>query len=360
MISKERVLKALSTVQEPDLKDDLVSLKMIEDIEIGDNSVHFTLVLTTPACPLKEQMRSDCEKALKAELGSEVMMTINFTARVFGRDSADILPNVSHVLLVSSGKGGVGKSTVAANLAISLQKTGAKVGIMDADVYGPSLPTMFDLSGSRPGMKDVDGKQMIMPIDKYGIKCMSIGLLIDESQAVIWRGPMASSAIRQFFTDVQWGELDYLVVDLPPGTGDIHLTVAQLLKTAAAVLVTTPQKIAVDDARKGASMFSTPGVEIPILGVIENMSFFTPDKGETRYYIFGKGGGHQLASEIGVGVLSQLPMTEEVAELSDRGRPIALNADSYLASTFDELAGKIAQQLSLRQAEKTKPATIGS
>ena len=358
MINEELVLKALSTVQEPDLKDDLVSLKMIEDLKVSSDQVSFTLVLTTPACPLKEQMKSDCIDAIGKISDGQIRVDINFTSRVFGRERENILPGVSHVVLVSSGKGGVGKSTVAVNLAISLQKTGASVGILDADVYGPSLPTMFELAGTRPGMKESNGKQMIMPIEKYGIKCMSIGLLIDEAQAVIWRGPMASSAIRQFFTDVDWGKLDYLVVDLPPGTGDIHLTVAQLLKSAAAVLVTTPQKVAVDDARKGASMFSTPGVDIPILGVIENMSYFTPDKGDTRYFIFGKGGGRQLASETDSELIAELPMTEEVADLSDRGRPISLDDKSHLSSIFSELAGKVAQKLSLHQAEKMKVQSL--
>ena len=352
MLNKERVLSALSKVEEPDLKKDLVSLKMIEDITVEGQKVSFTLVLTTPACPLKDKMASDCKEAITKEAGVDIELDINFISRVMGREALDnVLPKVKNVILISSGKGGVGKSTIAVNTALALADSGASVGLLDADIYGPSLRTLLDLGSLRPGMKEVDGKSMIIPVERYGVKVISIGILIDKAQAVVWRGPMASSALKQFFTDVDWGELDYLVIDMPPGTGDIHLTTAQVLKDSSAIVVTTPQKVAVDDSRKGANMFRSGNINIPILGVVENMSYFSPDEGKTKYHLFGKGGGEHLAKELDVPLIATIPLAESVSDNADLGKPAVLEKGSYLSNAFYELAGSIAQRLAMQNAQ---------
>ncbi len=277
-MTKEKVLEALSNVQEPDLGKDLVTLNMVKDIEINGNQVSFTVVLTTPACPLKDMIRNACVNAIKILVSKEAEVTVNFTANTTTKrvDEGAVLPKVKNIIAVVSGKGGVGKSTVSANLALALAQGGAKVGLMDADIYGPSVPIMFGVRGERPMMMDIEGKGMIIPLERYGIKLMSIGLLVDEKNAVVWRGPMASSAIRQFVTDVYWDELDYLVVDMPPGTGDIHLTLMQTVPVTGAVIVTTPQDVALADAKKGIAMFGQAQLNIPIIGLVENMSYFTP------------------------------------------------------------------------------------
>lgn len=256
-MTQEQILQALSQVQEPDLGKDLVTLNMVKDIVIDGNKVSFTVVLTTPACPLKDMIRGACENAVKILVDKNAEVTVNFTANVNSnrKDSKAALPGVKNIIAVGSGKGGVGKSTVSINLALALARGGAKVGIMDADIYGPSIPIMLGIKGERPMMQDVDGKGMIVPIDVMGLKAMSIGLLIDDRQAVVWRGPMASSALKQFVTDVLWGELDYLIIDLPPGTGDIHLTMVQTIPVTGAVIVTTPQEVALADAKKAIMMF---------------------------------------------------------------------------------------------------------
>lgn len=252
MITTEKILAALQNVQEPDLGKDLVSLNMVQDIQVNGTQVSFTVVLTTPACPLKDMMRTACENAIRLLVSKEAVVTVNFTAQTTSKraDAGTLLPHVKNIIAVFSGKGGVGKSTVAANLALALSQGGATVGLMDADIYGPSVPIMFGVRGERPLMEDVNGKGMILPLERFGIKLMSIGLLVDEKNAVVWRGPMASSAVKQFVSDVKWGALDYLVIDMPPGTGDIHLTLLQTVPVTGAVIVTTPQDVALADAKK--------------------------------------------------------------------------------------------------------------
>jgi ATP-binding protein involved in chromosome partitioning len=258
------ILKALSNVEEPDLGKDLVTLNMIKNIQIDGNKVSFTLVLTTPACPMKDMMQTACVNAIRLLVNKEAIVKVNFTSNTnsLRKEGQQILPGVKNIIAVVSGKGGVGKSTVAANFALALAKGGASVGLMDADIYGPSVPIMFGVRGQRPMMKEVDGKGMIQPLDKHGIKVMSIGLLVDEKNAVVWRGPMASSAIRQFVTDVEWGELDYLVIDMPPGTGDIHLTLMQTVPVTGVIIVTTPQNVALADAKKGIAMFGQAQIKV--------------------------------------------------------------------------------------------------
>jgi ATP-binding protein involved in chromosome partitioning len=353
MITKEKVLEALSQVQEPDLGKDLVTLNMVKDIAIDGMNVSFTVVLTTPACPLKEMIRGACENAIKILVDKNAIPTVNFTSNVMSnrKDNQSTLPNVKNIIAVGSGKGGVGKSTVSVNLALALAKGGAKVGIMDADIYGPSIPIMLGIKSERPLMQDVNGKGMIVPIDVMGIKAMSIGLLIDDRQAVVWRGPMASSALKQFVTDVLWGELDYLIIDLPPGTGDIHLTMVQTIPVTGAVIVTTPQEVALADAKKAIMMFDGPQIKVPVLGVVENMAYFTPlELPDNKYYIFGQDGGKRLAEMFEIPFLGQIPITMSIREGGDMGKPAFLNGDEISHKAIEDVAQQIARQISIRNA----------
>jgi ATP-binding protein involved in chromosome partitioning len=351
-MTENDILKALSTVQEPDLKKDLVTLNMIRDIEISNDSVSFTVILTTPACPLKDLIANDCIKAIKA-INANATVKVNFdsSTTTIRADKTNVLPGVKNIIAVVSGKGGVGKSTVSANLALALSQGGASVGLMDADIYGPSVPIMFGVRGERPMMKDVDGKGMIIPLERYGIKLLSIGLLVDEKNAVVWRGPMASSAIRQFITDVNWGELDYLVIDMPPGTGDIHLTLVQTAPVTGVVVVTTPQDVALADAKKGIAMFSQAQMNVPIIGLVENMSYFTPaELPGHKYYIFGKEGGKRLADEYDIPFLGQIPLVQSIREGGDIGVPIMMGDDEITKEAFREFGGIVARSVSMRNA----------
>jgi ATP-binding protein involved in chromosome partitioning len=352
-MTQDEVLKALSTVQEPDLGRDLVTLNMVRDIVTEGNYVSFTVVLTTPACPLKDKIKNDCIQAIKSTINPAANVRVNFTSSTttIRADKSAMLPGVKNIIAVVSGKGGVGKSTVSANLALALAQGGATVGLMDADIYGPSVPIMFGVRGERPMMTEVEGKGMIVPLERYGIKLLSIGLLVDEKNAVVWRGPMASSAIRQFITDVHWGELDYLVIDMPPGTGDIHLTLMQTAPVTGVVVVTTPQDVALADAKKGIAMFGQAQLNVPIIGLVENMSYFTPaELPDHKYYIFGKEGGKRLAEEYDLPFLGQIPLVQSIREGGDTGRPIMLSDDEITKAAFAEFAGVVARSISMRNA----------
>ncbi|MBS1761191.1 MAG: Mrp/NBP35 family ATP-binding protein [Bacteroidetes bacterium] len=357
-MTKEKILEALSNVQEPDLGKDLVTLNMVKDIEIDGNNVSFTIVLTTPACPLKDMMKTASENAIKLLVNKNAVITVNFTANTSTKrtDPGTVLPKVKNIIAVVSGKGGVGKSTVAANLALALGQGGAKVGLMDADIYGPSVPIMFGVRGERPMMIDVGAeKAMIAPLERYGIKLISIGLLVDEKSAVVWRGPMASSAIRQFITDVYWDELDYLVVDMPPGTGDIHLTLMQTVPVTGAVIVTTPQDVALADAKKGIAMFGQAQLNVPIIGLVENMSYFIPPTGgtelpENKYYIFGKDGGKRLADEYDIPFLGQIPIVQGIREGGDIGVPVMMGDDEITKKAFFDFANTVVRSVAMRNA----------
>jgi ATP-binding protein involved in chromosome partitioning len=349
----EKVLEALSNVQEPDLGKDLVTLNMVKDIEISGNDVSFTVVLTTPACPMKDMIKNACINAVKLLVNKDALVQVNFTANTTTKreDSKAVLPKVKNIIAVVSGKGGVGKSTVSANLAIALAQGGAKVGLMDADIYGPSVPIMFGVRGVRPLMKDENGKAMIMPLEKHGIKLMSIGLLVDEKNAVVWRGPMASSAIRQFVTDVVWDELDYLVVDMPPGTGDIHLTLMQLVPVTGVIVVTTPQDVALADAKKGIAMFGQAQLNVPLIGMVENMSYFTPaELPDNKYYIFGKDGGKRLADEYDIPFLGQIPLVQSIREGGDDGVPVMASDDAVSKKAFEEFASSAIRSIAMMNA----------
>lgn len=351
-ISNEQVLAALRNVEDPDFKKDLVTLNMIKDLTIEDKKINFTLELTTPACPMKDMLKNACFNAIRHFVDKEAEITINITSRVTKPNDTTQLKAIKNIILVSSGKGGVGKSTVASNLAVTLAADGAKVGLIDADIYGPSVPTMFGLVGAKPSARETeDGKTLILPIEKYGIKLLSLGFFADPDQPVPWRGPMASNAIKQLFNDADWGELDYLIVDLPPGTGDIHITITQSFPIAGAVIVTTPQQVALADTRKGLAMFKMPSINIPVLGVIENMAYFTPaELPDNKYYIFGKDGGKQLAASFNVPLLGEIPLIQGITEGGDNGTPIALDKESSMGKAFSEIAGKIAQQISINNA----------
>ncbi|HYK46183.1 MAG TPA: Mrp/NBP35 family ATP-binding protein [Parafilimonas sp.] len=351
------ILRALSGVQEPDLGKDIVTLNMVKDVSITGSTVSFTIVLTTPACPLKELIRKESIEAIHKQVDESATVTINFTSDTTSRrgDTGAVLPGVKNIIAVVSGKGGVGKSTVAANLALALSLCDAKVGLMDADIYGPSVPIMFGVRGERPMMRDVNGKGMIIPLERYGIKLMSIGLLVDEKSAVVWRGPMASSAIRQFVTDVDWGDLDYLVIDMPPGTGDIHLTLMQTVPVTGAVIVTTPQDVALADAKKGIAMFAQAQLNVPIIGLVENMAYFTPaELPEKKYYIFGKEGGKRLADEYDLTLLGQIPIVQSIREGGDAGIPAMMGDDAISRNAFEEFAALTARSISVVNAQKAK------
>ncbi len=352
-ITERQIVDALRNVIEPDLGKDLISLNMVKNIKIDEqNNVSFTVVLTTPACPLKDLIKNACTNAIRHFVKDAQKVEIEMTANVTSANpmaSQAANPNsplgrVKNLIAVGSGKGGVGKSTVAVNLAVALAQSGAKVGLIDADIYGPSIPTMFGLKDEKPAIL---GKT-IVPIEKYGVRMISIGFLVDQKTAVVWRGPMVSSALRQFMTDVQWNELDYLLFDLPPGTGDIQLTLVQAAPLTGAVVVTTPQDVALADVVKAIAMFDQ--VKVPVLGVLENMSYYVLPDG-SKEYIFGQGGGAKLAAEYHLPFLGEIPIAKEVREGGDEGVPVVIrNPESLQAKLFKEAAEKLAQQIAIRNA----------
>lgn len=353
MMTTEAILNALSNVQEPDLGKDLVTLNMVKNVAIEGNDVSFTVVLTTPACPMKDMIKNACINAVQLLVKKEANVTVNFTSNTSTNrmDAKTILGGVKNIIAVVSGKGGVGKSTVAANLALAIAESGAKVGLMDADIYGPSQHIMFGIRGERPMMKENGGKGLIVPIEKFGIKVISIGLLIDEKQAVVWRGPMVSSAIRQFVSDVDWGELDYLIIDMPPGTGDIHLTMVQTVPVTGVIVVTTPQLVALADAKKGVAMFGQAQLKVPIIGLVENMSYFTPaELPENKYYIFGKDGGRNLADEFEIPFLGQIPLVQSIREGGDFGVPIMVSDDEISKQAFRDFSGNAVRGIAVQNA----------
>ena len=360
-MTEAAVLQALSNVQEPDLGKDLVTLNMIKDLSVDGDKVSFTIVLTTPACPMKDMMRTASENAIKFLVNKEAQITVNFTSNTTTnrKDDKAVLGGVKNIIAVVSGKGGVGKSTVSANLALALAEGGASVGLMDADIYGPSVPIMFGLRGERPMMKEHEGKGLIVPMKQHGISLMSIGFLVDEKNAVVWRGPMASSAIKQFVTDVDWGELDYLVIDMPPGTGDIHLTLMQTVPVTGVVIVTTPQDVALADAKKGIAMFGQAQINVPIIGLVENMAYFTPaELPNNKYYLFGKEGGKRLADEYDLSFLGQIPLVQSIREGGDSGVPSMAGDDEISKKAFRDFTAATVRNIAMRNANMPKTQLI--
>jgi ATP-binding protein involved in chromosome partitioning len=354
-VTQEQVLDALKRVQDPELHRDIVSLGMVKGLTINDGKVAFTVELTTPACPLRESIESDCKEALATVPGINDL-EITFGAQVRGSKSGagqtDLLPTVKNVVLVAAGKGGVGKSTVAANLAVALKLHGAATGLLDADIYGPSVPILMGVKGE-PGKLEVNGGYKIAPVVAHGVPVMSIGFFLDPDQAVIWRGPMLGKALHQLMADVHWGELDYLVVDMPPGTGDVQITFSQQLKVSGAVLVATPQDVALADVIRAKTMFDK--VMIPIVGVIENMSYFICDGCGKRHEIFSRGGAQKAAERFKIPYLGEIPITPALREGGDQGLPILVqDPGSEVSKSFLEIAAKLAGQLSIASERASK------
>ena len=348
-MNKENILELLKNVPDPVTGKNIVDDNRVLRCDIVNESIVLDVEIISPALHTKRKLEQGIKDAIK-DTGLKIQLSVIFNASSRRKDSKKILPGVKNIIAVASGKGGVGKSTVAANLAVALAKMGCKVGLVDADIYGPSIPIMFDTQYVRPKIKDMgDGTTKIEPVENYGVKMLSIGFFADTNQAVVWRGPMASKALQQMFVDADWGELDYMLIDLPPGTGDIHLTLVQAVPVTGAVIVSTPQEVALADARKGVNMFTMPNINVPVLGFVENMAWFTPaELPDNKYYIFGKDGVKNLASEMNVPLLGEIPLIQSVRESGDKGVPAALE-DSHLAfPAFMQLAENVVEQVNIR------------
>lgn len=354
-VNRENILNVLAQVHEPDLKKDIVSQNLVEHLDFSDSHITITVLVSNPALHARKRMQELVEFQLHQAFGKEI--TISTTVKPIPVESMQarrkILPEVKYIVAIASGKGGVGKSTVTANLAGGLAKAGYRVGIVDADIYGPSMPTMFDVVGERPTMIDVDGTPKINPVMSYGIKLLSIGFFTEQDNAVVWRGPMAAKALTQMFTDAHWGELDYLLIDLPPGTGDIHLSLVQTVPLDGAVIVSTPQEVALADARKGVNMFKLENINVPVIGIIENMAWFTPaELPENKYYIFGRDGAKNLAEGMSVPFLGHIPLVQSVREAGDVGRPAVFQENTPTAKAFEELVTVFVRELKAVKAKK--------
>jgi len=355
--SIEHVISALSQVKDPESGKDIISLKAVNSLSVEDGRVSFSLVMPGNN-PFSKSVEKACRKILEQELDEQTLIEIQNTPRIqakpisVGRtDDGKLLPGVKNILAIASGKGGVGKSTVAVNLAVALAQSGAKVGLLDADVYGPSVPKMFGVEAEKPTITQRDGKDIIVPIEKYGVKMLSIGFFVRPEDALIWRGSIANSALTQFIRDADWGELDYFLIDLPPGTGDIHLTMVQTIPITAAVIVSTPQQVALADALRGVSMFRAEKIEVPVIGFIENMAYFTPaELPNNKYYIFGKDGLKNLAERMEIPLLGQIPLVQSICENGDKGSPSVLDTDSPTGIAFAELAANVAEKIEDRNA----------
>lgn len=354
-MTTDDILKALSNVEDPDLKKDIVTLGMVKDLVVEGNRVQFKLELTTPACPLKDYLKNASIKAIKEYVKKDAEIEIEMTAKVrtnVPKENSTI-KDVKHIIAVASGKGGVGKSTLSANLALALQQLGAKVGLLDADIYGPSQAIIFGVEDEMPGSAEFQGQRKMAPVQAYGIKLNSIGFMAKEGQPIALRGPMVSKALQQLFFDTVWGELDYLVVDLPPGTGDIQITLCGQIPLSGAIVVCTPQKVAIADAKKAIGLFKLPQINVPVLGLVENMAWFTPEElPDNRYYIFGKEGIKQLAEEMNIPLLAQIPLIQSIREDTDEGIPSVIKNDK-LAHYFIHLAQKTAQQIAINSSQNT-------
>lgn len=358
------ILEALGYVIEPDLKKDIITLNLVSNIAVENNVIKFDLQINNPAMHNKKRIIEACELHLTKVLKTPITAEINFSAIPKAPEmpkSSKVLPQVKNIIAIASGKGGVGKSTVTANLAVALAQKGYKVGLVDADIYGPSMPLMFNVEGERPQSVDVNGKNLIQPIESYGVKLLSIGFFAGTDQAVVWRGPMATKALSQLFTEANWGELDYMLIDLPPGTGDIHLSLVQTVAVTGAVVVSTPQKVALIDARKAVGMFKLSQINVPVLGFIENMAYFTPEElPNNKYYIFGKDGLKELAEKEGLPLLGEIPLVQSVREAGDVGRPAVLQENTPQSKAFLAFADKVIEQVELRNQamEPTKKVEI--
>lgn len=345
-ITREKVLEALSYVIEPELKKDVVSLGLVSDIKIQGNSVSFHLKSSNPAMHYRKRLEEAAIHQLRRFLGEDVTLFAEVEALPKSGDRPQeqrkFLPGVKRFIAVASGKGGVGKSTICANIAAGLAKKGYKVGLVDADIYGPSMPLMFNVEHEKPGLEGEGADNKMTPVENYGVKMLSIGFFAEANQAIVWRGPMASKALKQMFSDVHWGDLDFMLIDLPPGTGDVHLSLVQDIPLDGVVVVSTPQNIALADARKGVGMFKLPEINVPVFGIVENMSWFTPaELPDNKYYIFGEGGAKRLAEELGVNLLGEIPLVQSIREAGDAGRPAILQANTPQAIALNDMVDRL-------------------
>ena len=348
VIDREQIINVLGTIIEPDLKKDIVSLNLVEDIQFSANSIEVVVNVSNPALHARKRMQEAVAFNLKRVFGKDISVSceVKGIPAEAQKVRRKILPDVKNIVAIASGKGGVGKSTVTANLAGGLAKAGYRVGIVDADFYGPSMPTMFDVVKERPEMIDVEGTAMINPVMSYGIKILSIGFFTEQDNAVVWRGPMAAKALTQLFTDAYWGELDYLLIDLPPGTGDIHLSLVQTVPLDCVVIVSTPQEVALADARRGVNMFQMESINVPVAGILENMAWFTPlELPENKYYIFGRDGAKNLAEGMNVPFLGHIPLVQSVREAGDLGRPAVFQENTPIAHAFDEIVSTFIEKV---------------
>ena len=353
LITPKNVTDTLRNIFYPGSNKDIVSLDMVQEIRIAGKRISFSLVFQRSNDPNIGILVLLCEQVVKENLGEQMEVEGNIAVKFLHNMERPVLPQVKYIIAVASGKGGVGKSTVAVNLSVALANTGAKVGLIDADIFGPSIPLMFGAESEQPIGEKVEGIELINPVEKYGVKFLSVGFFVENESAIIWRGPMASNALKQLITEGNWGELDYLLIDLPPGTSDIHLSLVQSVPVTGAVIVTTPQDVALIDVIRGTSMFQSKSIDVPVLGLIENMSWFTPaELPDNKYYIFGKDGGKALADKLGIKLLGQIPIVQSIREGGDNGVPVATNPESLTGATFAEIAKNVVQQIQIRNIEK--------
>ncbi len=361
MVSKHAVEEALKFVTEPDLKKDIITLGLVSNIEVKDNTVSFQVKVSNPTLHSKKRMEEACTFQVKRVIGQEFNVKVTVTDLGTDRDPAlrKVLPGVKNIIAIASGKGGVGKSTVASNIAVGLAKIGYKVGLIDADIYGPSAHVMFDLRNEKPTTVEVDGRNYIKPIENYGVKLLSLGFFAEANQAIVWRGSMATKALNQLLNDAHWGPLDFMIIDLPPGTGDIHLTLVQGVPVTGAVVVSTPQDVALADAKKGIEMFMVPAINVPVLGIVQNMAWFTPaELPENKYYIFGQDGARRLADEYNLPVLGEIPLVQSIREAGDVGRPAVLQEDTPSAIAFENLVANLLDAIDKRNEEMEPTTTV--
>jgi len=363
--TREQILETLGKVRYPEKNNDIVSLNMVSDLLVEGKKISFTLIFPNANSPFEKSLVKACEATIKALAGPDAEINIKTAGKVavapLGGEPEKPLKTVKNIIAVASGKGGVGKSTVSVNLAVALAKTGAKVAILDADIYGPSIPKMFKAEDMRPGIEKINGKDTIIPVENYGVKMLSIGFFVNPDDALIWRGSMATNALKQLINDSAWGDLDFMILDLPPGTGDIHLTMVQTIPVTGAIIVSTPQDVAIADAIKGISMFKNETINVPLLGFVENMAWFTPEElPDNKYYLFGKEGVKKLAEERDIRLLGQIPIVQSIREGGDNGEPAALDENSVTGKAFKDLAANVVDALEIRNTtmEETKKVEI--
>lgn len=359
--SNDEIFDALKSVLEPDLGKDIITLGLVSDVKFSENSISFSVQMKNAAMHARKRMEDACAFAIERKFGKDITVEVNVQALKKSEAAQSILPNVKNTIAIVSGKGGVGKSTIAANTAVGLAKKGFKVGIVDADIYGPSIPMMFDVLHYKPLSRQVNNKQYIVPAENYGVKILSIGFFAELDQAVVWRGPMAVKALKQLIFDADWGELDYLIIDTPPGTGDVHLSIVQSLPLTGAVVVTTPQSVALADAKKAIAMFKMDNINVPIIGLVENMSWFTPKNHlDEKYFIFGENGGENLSKSLDISLLGKIPLVQSIRQSGDAGRPAVLQQETVVEKYYDNLCDELMKNIDQRNAnlEGTKVVEV--